>query len=319
MTEERKSELVPELNEKNIADSVLIKLGTLMKQGAIRLPKNYSAENALRQAWLILQSTVDKDKNPVLAVCSKESVALALLRMTLQGLDPAKAQGYFIAYGKQLTFQRSYFGELAVMKRVAKIIGEPRAMVVRKGEVFEYSIEKCRYHIQKHTPSIETADADIIAAYAVIEYQRPDGKPEEWVEIMTRSQIESAWSKSRANPFQESKAGDDLIRKLKASSTHAEFTDQMAKKTVLARAAKIIVNTSDDSDLYTTDDDAEQIASGVIIDSAAIPAEPLKIGGTVDAAQTDTEPTTEPGGGDAAEPENRPDEPKKGNGKKAAF
>lgn len=293
-TAERKAELVPMLNEKTIADSVLIKLNNLTASGALRLPANYSAENALRQAWLILQSAVDKDKQPVLKVCSKDSVALALLKMTLQGLDPAKSQCYFIAYGSALSCQRSYFGEIAVMKRVATILGEPVAQVVRQGEGFEYTIERGQYKILSHEPNIETADNEIIAAYAIIEYKRPDGKTAEWCEFMTRAQMESAWRKSRANPLEQVKSDDGLVWRLKANSTHGEFTDQMAKKTVLARAGKIIVNTSDDKHLYMGEFDADEIVSGVVID-ARDDSDPLPDGSVAaaDATKSDENTVTE--------------------------
>jgi recombination protein RecT len=40
----------------------------------------------------------------VLQACTRDSIANALLDMAVQGLNPAKKQGYFIAYGKQLVF-----------------------------------------------------------------------------------------------------------------------------------------------------------------------------------------------------------------------
>ncbi len=73
----------------------------------------------MKSAWLILQAAVDKDKKPVLEVCSKNSIANALLDMVVQGLNPAKKQCYFIAYGNGLACQRSYFGTMAVTKQVA--------------------------------------------------------------------------------------------------------------------------------------------------------------------------------------------------------
>ena len=41
--------------------------------------------------------------------------------MAIQALSVAKNQGYFIAYGDKLQFQRSYHGTQAVLKRMKGI------------------------------------------------------------------------------------------------------------------------------------------------------------------------------------------------------
>ena len=104
------------LIKKDVVDVVGKKAQEFVSRGELHLPPNYSVENAMKSAWLILQNTVDKDKKPVLQNCTKDSIANALLDMAVQGLNPAKKQGYFIAYGRQLVFQRSYFGTMAVTK-----------------------------------------------------------------------------------------------------------------------------------------------------------------------------------------------------------
>ena len=47
-------------------DLILAKVQKFQQHGELDLPPNYSAANALKSAWLILQQTVDKDKKPVL-------------------------------------------------------------------------------------------------------------------------------------------------------------------------------------------------------------------------------------------------------------
>ena len=96
--------------EKNISDSVTNRINALSKDGRLNLQANYSVGNAITSAWLILQNTFDKDKRPVLTSCTKESEATALLDMAIMGLNPAKKQGYFNAYGNQLSWFTSYFG-----------------------------------------------------------------------------------------------------------------------------------------------------------------------------------------------------------------
>ena len=86
----------------DVFDVVEGRVEKLSKSGELHLPGDYSAANALKSAWLILQSTLDRDKKPVLTSCTRDSIANALFDMIVQGLSPAKDQCYFIAYGNQL-------------------------------------------------------------------------------------------------------------------------------------------------------------------------------------------------------------------------
>lgn len=220
------------LIKKDVVDVVEKKVQEFVSRGELHLPPNYSVENAMKSAWLILQNTFDKDKRPVLQVCTKDSIANALLDMAVQGLNPAKKQGYFIAYGKQLVFQRSYFGTMAVTKRVtgAKDIFSE---IVYKGDEFEYTIQRGNKIITKHVQKIENVDPNnIVAAYCTIVFD----DDRQFTDIMTWQEIQKAWSKSKMNPDKE-------------GSTHKEFAQEMARKTVINRACKRYLNSSDDGSL----------------------------------------------------------------------
>ncbi|HHV99979.1 MAG TPA: recombinase RecT [Clostridiaceae bacterium] len=220
------------LIKRDVVDVVGKKVQEFVSRGELHLPPNYSVENAMKSAWLILQNTLDKDKRPVLQVCTRDSIANALLDMAVQGLNPAKKQGYFIAYGKQLVFQRSYFGTMAVTKRVAgakDIFSE----VVYKGDEFEYTIKNGNKYITKHVQKIENVDPNnIVAAYCTIIFD----DDRQFTDIMTWAEIQKAWSKSKMNPEKE-------------GSTHKEFPQEMARKTVINRACKRYLNSSDDGSL----------------------------------------------------------------------
>jgi len=226
--------------KKETADIVLQKIKYFQQQKELDLPPNYSAPNALKSAWLILQETTDKDKRPVLSVCTKASIANALLDMVIQGLNPAKAQAYFIAYGKQLTLQRSYFGTKAVALRVAPELSDIYAEVIYKGDELEYRIEKGRRIIEKHSQKFANIDnSNIAGAYAVaIDKNGTVSR----CELMTMDQLKQAWKQSKMKPISDDGS-------IKASSTHGKFTEEMAKKTVISRLAKHIINTSSDADL----------------------------------------------------------------------
>jgi len=226
------SKTTPMVIEKNIADNILNRVKALSETGGLQIPKNYSAENALKSAWLMLQNTVDKEKNPVLTVCKKESIANCLFDMVIQGLSPAKRQCYFIAYGAQLTLSRSYFGSIAVTKSL-KGIKEVFANVIYKDDVFEYELDLNTglKKITKHEQKFQNIDnSKIVGAYAVI---NRDGLPP-YIEIMNMAQITSAWKMGKQRG-----EGD----------VHKNFTEEMAKKSVINRACKTFWNTSDDSDL----------------------------------------------------------------------
>lgn len=216
--------------ERNITDGVLSRVQKLSSQGDLVIPKNYSAENALKSAWLILQSVQDKNGKLALDVCTKDSMANALMDMVVQGLNPVKKQCYFVVYGTKLTLMRSYMGTAAVTKRL-KGVNDVYANCIYEGDEFEYKLDLQTglKVITKHEQIFENIDSSKIkGAYAVI--VKEDGK--NYVEIMNIGQIKMAWSKSKTG-----------------GQVHKDFAEEMAKKTVINRACKMFINTSDDSDL----------------------------------------------------------------------
>lgn len=216
----------------NVADKVLARIKEMESIDALNLPKNYAVENALKAAWLVLQETEDKSHNKALAVCTKESIANSLLDMVLQGLSVAKKQGYFIVYGNKLTFSRSYFGTMAVAKRTGAVKGTPNAQVIYDGDDFVYTIEDGDIKIIKHDQKLENVNNDKIkAVYAVVTLT----SGEKHVAIMTKDQVLKAWNQG------PTKGG---------SPAHKNFPEEMAKKTVINRALKAIINSSDDAWLF---------------------------------------------------------------------
>ena len=229
------------LVKKETVDIVAARVREFQEHGQLHLPANYSAENAMKSAWLILQNTLDRDKRPVLEVCTKDSIANSLLDMVVQGLNPAKKQGYFIAYGKQLVFQRSYFGTMAVAMQVDDTIQEIVAEVVYESDTFRYRIQRGKKEITEHEQSLENIDGKKIkAAYCMV--INTDGEISK-TEIMTFAEIKQAWKQSQMHPI-------DDKGNVKGGSTHDKFTAEMCKKTVTNRACKPIINASSDSHLF---------------------------------------------------------------------
>lgn len=99
--------------EMSIVDIVSEKVNEFLKSRQLDLPRNYSLDNALKSAYLTLNTVKDKNDKPVMTdgklteVCTRASIANAVLDMVIQGLNPSKKQCYFIVYGKTLICRRS--------------------------------------------------------------------------------------------------------------------------------------------------------------------------------------------------------------------
>lgn len=209
-----------------------------LKAGSLQLPTNYSVENALKSAALMLPEIKDSNKVPVLQSCTKESIMNSLKSMCVQGLNPDKKQCYFIAYGEKLTLSRSYLGDIYLAKQVDPNIEEIYSAVVFKDDKFDYDIKRGKIVEIRHSQKLENKDKPIVAAYATIVYK--DGS--EISTVSSFEQIKKAWGQSSMKPVNT----DGTI---KADTTHAKFAEEMAKKTVVHKACKPIIDTSNDSNL----------------------------------------------------------------------
>lgn len=203
---------------------VLNRIATMKKEQKMALPAGYNAANALNMAWLQLTDT--SNGQSLVAKTTPESQAKALLSMAVQGLSPAKNQVYFIPYGRNLTLMRSYFGSLAILKRLDNV-QDVWAEVVRVGDKFEIGSEHGRLTVKAYEPTVENLDKPIAYAFAAI----VDNNGITNYTVMTKKQIDTSWSHAKTTKVQK------------------EYPDQMALRTVLNRAAKWFINSSSDNDL----------------------------------------------------------------------
>lgn len=213
-----------------LTDLVLDRVKQMQDTQDLSLPKNYNASNALNAAFLELQKVQDRNHRPALEVCTHDSIVKSLLDMTLQGLSPAKDQCYFIVYGNELQMQRSYFGTVAAVKRLDGV-KKVRAEVVHEDDAFAIGAnEDMELIVKQFIPKFENQDKPIIGAFAMI-------KTDEGIDftVMTKKEINQSWAQTRQ----------------KNNKVQQNFSQEMAKRTVLNRAAKMFINTSDDSDLLT--------------------------------------------------------------------
>lgn len=220
-------------------DSLTRQLNEKCKYG-LSFPADYNVANSLMGAYLILKETEDKNHKPILESCSQASIANSLMDMATLGLSVQKKQGYFIAYGGKCQFQRSYFGNITIARRFG--LKDIHAEVIYEGDNFVYHIEDGNKILDKHEQNIMNIDNDkIIGAYAVVIMQ--DGT--KMLEVMNMKQIKQSWQQGYG--YKE------------GSGTHSKFADQMAKKTVINRALKQIINTHGDVFVQEADERTEDV------------------------------------------------------------
>lgn len=216
--------------QRALDEQVMNSLGRLQEQG-LEMPPSYSPQNALKSAYFELVNNTAGNLIQMAAnnVEVKTSISNALLDMVIQGLSPAKKQAYFIKYGNKVQLMRSYFGTMAVLERVTGG-ADIRPAVVHEGDEFEVEMNGPDMKITNHQTKFENLDNEIKAAYVVIKLQNG----QEYTTVMTKKQIDQSWAKS----------------KMKGLGPQKEFPDEMAKRTVINRAAKYLINTSNDDDLF---------------------------------------------------------------------
>ncbi len=281
-----------------------------LEKGRLHLPKDYSAESAMKSAWLLLQTVQDKDHKPALKVCTQSSIVNALMSMVIQALNPDKKQCYFIVYGTALTCQRSYFGDEALAMRVRPGI-VPYGDVIYQGEEFVPKKMMTKHGfitvIDKHNMKWpRDLSLPIVGAYKGATYTDPrTGEIEDLgIELMGIEQIRKSWEKSKT---------------MGPASFHNQQPDQACLRTVTRRWAKPIINASTDelllaavreSDMDAVDaevsEDALEHANGEMIalpqaeaeqEGALPPAQGKSEGWPDEAAETEPEPKRSPQGG----------------------
>ena len=210
-------------------NAVMKQVEELQQTGGLVLPKDYNVGNALKSAWIYLQTIETRTKQKAIDVCTKLSICNCLLEMVIRGQHPKK-HCYFIPCGNSLEYWERYTGKILRAKRDTKI-QDVVAQIVYEGDKFIYTVDENGYYqLVSHETAIENINPDKIkAAYAVVIFK--DGSKH--LEIMTIDQIRKSWQQGAARG---------------TSGAHQNFTDQMCKKTVIARACKIELDSATDGE-----------------------------------------------------------------------
>lgn len=228
--QQNQNEVPAKKKQNEMVMKVAERVQQMVENEQINIPQKYSVVNAVQAAYFKLTEVDFKKRKALIDEATPESVAFALQDMAIQALSVAKNQGYFIVYGDKMQFTRSYHGTQAVIKRMSGI-KDIWANVIWKGETFdvEYN-DRGQLAFKSHAVDWKAATGkkeDIEGAYCIIE--RDDGI--QFLTVMTMDEIKTSWSQSSMKAVQD------------------KYPQEMSKRTVINRAAKAFINTSDDSDL----------------------------------------------------------------------
>lgn len=215
--------------QEETVNRVLDRVSAMQEAGELVLPNQYHAGNALKSAWLYLQTIETRTKQKAIDVCTKDSICNCLLEMVIKGEHP-KQHCYFIPCADKLEFWERYTGKLMRAKRDT-CIEKVNPQVIYEGDNFTYTVdEDGLYQLVKHETSMSNIDlTKITGAYAVV--INKDGSRH--IEVMNIDQIRKAWQQGAAKG---------------TSGAHTNFTDQMCKKTIIARACKVELDTTSDNE-----------------------------------------------------------------------
>ena len=220
--------------QEETTQQIMDRVNGWQETGELVLPKGYHVGNAIKMAWLYLQTVENIKHDKAIDVCTRDSICNSLLNMVIHGEYPQK-HCYFIMYGNRLEWNERYLGKLMRAKRDTEI-EKVNAQVIYEGDEFVYTIdEDGQKQLVKHVPNLANIDnTKILAAYAVV--INKDGTRH--IEVMTMEQIRKAWEQGATKG---------------KSGAHINFTDQMCIKTVIQRACKIALDST--ADPADSDDD----------------------------------------------------------------
>lgn len=208
-----------------VQNSLTNEMKDLVK-GGLSLPEGYDAEKSLISAFNIIK------QDSKLSSCDPVSIGQALRNMCLMGLSIDSKQCYAIPYSNKLTIDPSYFGIVCMVKRINGV-KDVVAREIYEDDDFDYEYDEYGVPIiTTHKSKLQNRNGKVIGAYATIILDESVFGRNKHVEIMSSEEIKTSWGMGGS-------AGK--------SKAHTQFTQEMSKKTVLARGCKMFIRTLTDS------------------------------------------------------------------------
>jgi len=201
------------------------------------VPKHLTVERLMKVAVGALM------KSPNLQKCTPTSLMNCFIGAAEVGLEPGGVLGhaYLVPYGDTATFIIGYRGLIELMRRSGEL-ASIRCVVVHEKDTFKLT-EGIEQTI-KHEPFLAGDAGPLKFVYCVAKLK--DGSVQ--VELMTRHQIEEIRKRSRAGQ----------------SGPWVTDFEEMAKKTVLRRAAKYLPVASERFQKAIEIDDGDYVDGEVI-------------------------------------------------------
>jgi len=269
---------------KDVSDLVMLRINDMVGKHELVLPDNYNAGTALRSAILALQEVKDKEGRTVFEVCTKSSIVNSLLNMCIQGLQPSKRQCYFIVYGNQLQLFTSYFGKQCALRRAVPSVHKIMTDFIREGDEVHWSTNEYgeRYVSRVVTDPLTNYGKPIKFGFCNIFDSMGNMLA---TTLMSWAEIQISWKQSKTYNTKE-------------DSPHRKFPEEMARRTLINRACKNLLNTSADADPIiadainqTTEAEFEKVETPKVIESKAKTIKEKYQIGTPDEVVVTDEPT----------------------------
>ena len=238
--------MTKEVKTQSLVSVVRNNVAKMIEHKAIVVPKDYSPENAVTLAWMIIKDTKAGKAagyKPALEVCTPDSIKEAMFKMVAEGLSPLRNQCYFIIRGDKLCYHRAASGSEALAKRYSGI-KRVDVQLIYEGEEPVFEIKNGIMTVLEHKRGDRTGKA-IKGGYAVVTEE--DGT--EVAIDMTIDEIKQAWEQG------------EVYGKFETSA-HTKFEGEMAKKTIKQRACKPYITGADDSRIIEDDDSRYVPGSG---------------------------------------------------------
>jgi recombination protein RecT len=192
------------------------------------LPKHVTPDRLIKVALNAIA------KNPQLQGCSAASLFQSIVFAAELGLEPGGALGqmYLVPYGQVCTPIIGYRGLIELMRRSGQL-AQIRAVVVHAKDKFRIS-EGIEQTI-RHVPDLSDDPGQLVRVYVVARLK--DGSVH--VEHMTKAEIDKIRGRSRSG----------------SNGPWKTDYDEMAKKTVVRRAAKYLPMSAEVAKAIDADDD----------------------------------------------------------------
>lgn len=191
------------------------------------LPAHISPDKFVRTAITVLRN------NPDLQKCSGVSILSSLGKAAADGLMPDNREAAIVKFGEVAQYMPMVKGILKMIRNSGDV-ASVQPDVVYTNDTFKYWKDENGTHLH-HEPLLDGERGDFKLAYSIAKMK--DG--EVIITLMTKAEVEKVRNSSRS----------------KNSGPWTQWYDEMAKKTVLRRQAKILPSSTDLENIFKHDDE----------------------------------------------------------------